>query len=138
MVRPRGTRQSVLWLACAIVAAAEVSPRTPLHAVAPDPAGGTFELVARHSGKCLDVNGASLDDFARVIQWDCHDGANQQWRFEPAGDGYYVLVARHSGKALDVIGESVENAAPIVQYTRSTGAPTSNGACSRPATATTR
>jgi len=61
MVRPRDSRHSALWLACAMVAAGAVGSIAPhLRAAAPDPGGGTFELVARHSGKCLDVSGASV------------------------------------------------------------------------------
>jgi len=36
-------------------------------------------LVARHSGKCLDVEGASLESGARVNQYSCHGGENQRW-----------------------------------------------------------
>ncbi len=77
---------------------------------------GYYLLVARHSGKCLDVNGASLDDLASIIQWDCHEGDNQQWSVEPAGDGYYHIRARHSGKGLDVSGASLDDGAPVIQY----------------------
>jgi len=48
----------------------------------PPPELRFFEVVARHSGKCLDVSGASADNLAPVIQWDCYRGENQQWRFE--------------------------------------------------------
>ena len=83
---------------------------------APPPELEFFEVVARHSGKCLDVSGASTDNFASVIQWDCHGGANQQWQFVPLGDGYYRIVARHSGKVLDVYGVTTDDLAPIIQY----------------------
>ena len=42
-------------------------------------ADGYVRIVARHSGKALDVAGGSLDDGAPVIQYTPHDGANQQW-----------------------------------------------------------
>ena len=59
---------------------------------------GYYLLVARHSGKCLDVNGASLADLASVIQWDCHEGDNQQWSVEPAGDGYPTFARDTAAK----------------------------------------
>ena len=59
-------------------------------------------MVSRHSGKCLDVSGGSLGDGASIIQWQCHGGANQQWRLEVAGEGYSRMVSRASGKCLDV------------------------------------
>jgi len=83
----------------------------------PPPAGPRFfEVVARHSGKCLDVRAASTDDLAPIIQWDCHGRENQQWRFEPVGDGYYRMIVRHSSKALDVSGASAEDLGLIIQY----------------------
>ena len=82
----------------------------------PPPELQFFAVVARHSGKCLDVSGASADNLASVIQWDCQGGENQQWRFEPVGDGYHRIVARHSGKVLDVYGFSLEDLAQIIQY----------------------
>jgi len=78
---------------------------------------GQYQIVARHSGKCLDVNGVSADDEALVIQWDCHTGENQQWGFEAAAGGYYRIIVRHSGKALDVSGASPDDGAPVLQYT---------------------
>jgi uncharacterized protein (DUF1800 family) len=78
---------------------------------------GNYQLVARHSGKCLDVSGASPDAGAPVIQWECHNGDNQQWSLKPLSDGYYQLVARHSGMALAVAGASLDDGAPVVQWT---------------------
>jgi hypothetical protein len=45
-----------------------------------DMGGGYQQLVARHSGKCLDVSSASNADGAALVQWTCGTGANQQWR----------------------------------------------------------
>jgi hypothetical protein len=44
-----------------------------------------YQLVARHSGKCVDVNGISTAAGARIIQWTCKSAAqgtelNQTWR----------------------------------------------------------
>jgi hypothetical protein len=40
---------------------------------------GYVSIVARHSGKALDVEYAATDDGARVIQYTPHGGGNQQW-----------------------------------------------------------
>ena len=45
-----------------------------------DQGNGYFRLVARHSGKCLDVKDASTADGARLIQWPCGTGTNQQFQ----------------------------------------------------------
>jgi hypothetical protein len=44
-----------------------------------------YQLVARHSGKCVDVNGVSTAAHAMVIQWTCKapsqgNQLNQTWR----------------------------------------------------------
>ncbi|MET0623248.1 MAG: RICIN domain-containing protein [Pyrinomonadaceae bacterium] len=75
-----------------------------------------FEIVARHSGKCLDVEAESQAAGARVLQWDCGGWTNQQWRVIPVGGGYYKIVARHSGKVLDVQGGALTNGTPVWQY----------------------
>ena len=45
-----------------------------------DVGGGSYRLVARHSGKCLDVVNGSTADGARVVQYTCNGGGNQQWQ----------------------------------------------------------
>jgi hypothetical protein len=75
-----------------------------------------YEIVARHTGKCLDVEAASNVNGARVQQWDCLGVVNQRWEVVPLGDGYHRIIARHSGKALDVSGISYDNGAGMVQW----------------------
>jgi uncharacterized protein (DUF1800 family) len=109
--------QSLLAAGIGIALAASSVARVVARQTGSSPAPGTYELVARHSGKCLDINGASLEDGARAIQWACHGGENQHWTLQAASNGAYRLVARHSGKALDVAGVSLDDAAPVIQYT---------------------
>lgn len=65
---------------------------------------GAFQIVASHSGRCLDVDrGGGTNNGARVQQWDCVgvNQTNQLWSLRPVGDAFQI-VARHSGKCLDV------------------------------------
>ena len=73
-------------------------------------------LIASHSGGCVDVSGESLNDGASIVQWQCHNGDNQQWRLEVVADGYSRIVSRHSGKCLDVSGNSLDDGASIIQW----------------------
>ncbi|MER7764699.1 RICIN domain-containing protein [Streptomyces sp. NPDC097619] len=43
----------------------------------------TYNIIAQHSGKCLDVAGASTANGANVFQWKCLGAGalNQQWTF---------------------------------------------------------
>lgn len=44
--------------------------------------GGEYAIAVQHSGKCLDVQAASLADTAPVVQYICHAGANQRFRLQ--------------------------------------------------------
>lgn len=59
-------------------------------------------------GQCLDVEGGSADDGARVMQFPCHGQANQQWRLSPTGTGPVLLVAVHSGKCAQADDDGAE------------------------------
>jgi Ricin-type beta-trefoil lectin domain-like len=61
---------------------------------------GSFSLVARHSAKCLDVDGASDQNGVPIIQFKRHFGPNQRWTSQRVGRGV-ILKAVHSGKCLD-------------------------------------
>ncbi|WP_316770727.1 RICIN domain-containing protein [Streptomyces sasae] len=75
-----------------------------------------YVLVNRNSGKVLDDRASAKNDGAAVVQWSRHGGANQQWRFIDAGDGYYRLQNRNSGKVLDDLGWSKTAGSAIVQW----------------------
>ncbi|THV42231.1 glycosyl hydrolase family 95 catalytic domain-containing protein [Glycomyces buryatensis] len=66
--------------------------------------GVNYRLVARHSGKAADIEGASTGAGAALIQWSLHSGANQQFDFVDVGGGYRRIRARHSGLVLQVAG----------------------------------
>jgi phosphodiesterase/alkaline phosphatase D-like protein len=77
-----------------------------------------FEIVARHSGKCLDIAEGSQSNGAHLIQWPCVTGAAEQ-RFTEAWWGesqYAAYVAKHSGKCLDVENAS-QGWVNILQWT---------------------
>jgi len=45
-----------------------------------------YQIVARHSNRCLDVKDWSTAAGGNIQQWDCGgDQANQRWAFTPAG-----------------------------------------------------
>lgn len=76
--------------------------------------GQTYSLRARHSGKALDVNGASTEDGADVHQWTNYNTSNQHWILTDVGSGYYRVSPSHStGKALDVNGGSSADGANV-------------------------
>jgi pectin methylesterase-like acyl-CoA thioesterase len=80
-------------------------------------AGGTYQLVAGHSGMCLDLPGASGDNGVGLQQWGCTDGAAwQQFRLTSVSQDRYQLVSVSSGKCLDVEGGSTATGARVLQW----------------------
>ncbi|MGX7673908.1 glycosyl hydrolase family 95 catalytic domain-containing protein [Plantactinospora sp. DSM 117369] len=72
----------------------------------PVEAGVHYRLVAQHSGKAADINGASTAAGASLIQWQAGSGQNQQFEFLPADGGHFRIRARHSGLFLQVASNS--------------------------------
>jgi hypothetical protein len=73
------------------------------------------QLIARNSGKCLDVPGSSSGPI-QVDQWQCLAGINQKWNLIALGDGSYELASASSGMALDVAGGSMADGVPVMQW----------------------
>lgn len=69
----------------------------------PDPAA--LEIINSNSAQCLDVEGSSQADNARVLQYTCFGTANQKWKVTPAAGepGLFRLAATHSQKCADAI-----------------------------------
>ena len=79
-------------------------------------------IKARHSGKSLDVSGASIDGGARTIQNHEIDGrASQLWLFEPVQNSTpFRIVNQHSRKVLQVVDLHGE-ALPLTQEAKQPG-----------------
>ena len=77
---------------------------------------GCYHIIAKHSGKALDVDSFSKENCANVFQHELHGGDNQRWILVKAKDGYYYFFAKHSGKCLDVEGYKQDNGANVWQY----------------------
>lgn len=80
---------------------------------------GYYELRPSSApSKCLDVEGVSKQDGARIQQFSCLGGTNQQWFFYPVNGspGRFYIISRNSGKAMDVPGASHANGAVLTQY----------------------
>lgn len=63
---------------------------------------GHYQLLAKHSGKALDISDASTVNGADALQYTRGTGFNQQFSIVSEGGGFYRIVARHSGKVLAV------------------------------------
>ncbi len=80
---------------------------------------GYVNVVAKNSGKCLDITGgpSATASGIPVQQWTCVNGTNQAFEFTPVSGGYKI-TAQNSQKQLDVRGgpSVVANGALIQQW----------------------
>ncbi|MEN3358496.1 MAG: hypothetical protein V7637_2478 [Mycobacteriales bacterium] len=69
------------------------------------------------SGRCLDVNAASMANGAPTIIWDCNSGANQQWALTAAGE-----LRVYGTKCLDVLNQATAAGSPVGIWDCNSGA----------------
>jgi len=76
-------------------------------------------IMGKGSGKCVNVQYASMAVGANTIQWTCSNSANSKWTMVPQARGpspQVLVVATNSGLCLSVAGGSTADATPVVQY----------------------
>ncbi|WP_246846800.1 RICIN domain-containing protein, partial [Leptospira barantonii] len=84
--------------------------------------GSDFSAItAKHSGRVLDVPGASTADNVNLDQYTNWGADNEKWMFESTGDGYFKISSKHSGKCMDVKGASNSSGTNVVQYSCGSG-----------------
>lgn len=100
-----------------------VSANTTNRVLAPDDIEGIRKLYpirgpifARHSGRCLDIEGISTANGGDATQWDYWGGKNQIFKIEWVEASHYKLIAEHSGRVIDVEAISTSNGAQIHQW----------------------
>ncbi|MFC5661456.1 RICIN domain-containing protein [Kitasatospora misakiensis] len=96
-------------LSLAAPATARTTAATPVEVITANPSG---------TQKCLDVTTQSTENGARVQQWTCNGGANQQWYWTDAGE----LVGVASGKCLDIPAGSTDEGVQAIIWTCNGGA----------------
>jgi Ricin-type beta-trefoil lectin domain-like len=86
---------------------------------------GSFYLQFAHSGKCLNLAGASWEmllfggsseNGVALSQWDCADRSNARWRTRTASDGYVFLVSEASGKCINLHDGTKTDGEAITQW----------------------
>jgi hypothetical protein len=81
----------------------------------------TYNIVNAGSGLCIDVDGGSTVNNARIIQWTCNGAANQIFQLNLVSGKVYRLIATHSGRCVDVTSASTADGAGLIQYTCGSG-----------------
>lgn len=83
--------------------------------------GKVYKIVNLYSNKCLDVRDHSLAPGAPVQQWDCHGGANQQFRVIDGGNSTIILEGVESGQTLMIADALMDDGAPLIQTFETVG-----------------
>lgn len=73
-------------------------------------------IIAKHSEKGLSIEKAALDDYAKVVQYDCLNYDNHKFKLVAAGDGYWNIINKHSKRCLAIEQMSPYDGAKVVQY----------------------
>ncbi|MFE6872150.1 RICIN domain-containing protein [Kitasatospora sp. NPDC057692] len=106
--RISGTAAAVTLAAGAALVSAAPASASPITNI-----GYDLEILALHSGKCLEIADWRTDDGAPLRQWSCTGGDNQKWRFNADG----TIVNVHSGKCLEVPGWKFQAGVQVGQWT---------------------
>ncbi|AWB69162.1 arabinan endo-1 5-alpha-L-arabinosidase (plasmid) [Saccharobesus litoralis] len=77
---------------------------------------GVYTITSKHSGKMVEVGGASADDGANVNQWSGNGHDTQKWLITGTGNGYYSLINLSSGKAMEVYNFDTNDGGNITQW----------------------
>lgn len=78
-----------------------------------------YQLVAQHSGKCLDVYAANPANGTAITQYECLNpvsSPNQVFTLVPEGGSNYRIVARHSNRCVSVTAAGQSNGTLLEQY----------------------
>ncbi|WP_426585862.1 cellulase family glycosylhydrolase [Mucilaginibacter sp. R-33] len=85
--------------------------------------GQVYQIYSRNSFKALEFAGWGTANQTQADQWDYLSGANQQFKVEDAGGGYYRLTPMHAtGKCLEVYGWNTGNGGQVALWDYSGGA----------------
>jgi uncharacterized repeat protein (TIGR02543 family) len=89
-----------------------------INEIVPTVTDGIYTIrTAGQGARSLDIEGASTNDGARMLLWDFHGGANQQFILHYVQNtGYYTITNVNSGKSVDVFGGSVAQGTQIIQW----------------------
>lgn len=90
-----------------------------------DPFNGDYYWIKnKASGLCMNIEGASRDDGAHVIQWPCAWNTNEYFWPKTLPDnayGYFVLMNVNSYRCVSVVDASKANGAKLEQWGCGTG-----------------
>jgi Ricin-type beta-trefoil lectin domain len=79
--------------------------------------GIVYNIVARHSGKCMTVLGNLPFDGTNIVQFVCDGSASQRFRLQAVTPSSYVIVHAASGSCVDIDGSGTADGTNVALYT---------------------
>ncbi|MDY5122956.1 MAG: beta-1,3-glucanase family protein [Treponema sp.] len=92
------------------------TPTVTLPSVNGITSGETYTIMAKCSGKALDVADVSKEPGHNVHQWDYVGGENQKWVIKQCEDGNWTITSVHSNLCLDADNWGKSEGTNIIQY----------------------
>jgi hypothetical protein len=74
-----------------------------------------YSIIACHSGKALEIQGAGKDNGLQLQQNEPTGADNQLFQFKQIQSGYFQITVKHSGKVLEVRDGSMKDHAVVQQ-----------------------
>lgn len=72
-------------------------------------------ILSANSGKCVDAEAGGWTTGARIIQYACHNGDNQQWTLTAVA-GAYQIAGKRLGECITPNNGTAQENAPMVQH----------------------
>jgi len=114
--RPRaGSRPAAFTLTAGALAALTSLAAQASNCTDAPVSGRVYNIVNEGSGLYLDVQGASKDDGATLIQWASNGAANQRYTVTALNDGWSIRPL-HDQKSVDVYGWQTADGTPVKQW----------------------
>jgi len=77
---------------------------------------GLHRLIAKHSGKVIDVQYGGMDNGVNIWQWPINNDGAQHWEITHIADGYYSFKNQKTGKFMGVENAGTTNGTNVRQW----------------------
>lgn len=78
--------------------------------------GKTYRIIPKSTGLSIAVEGASLNNGAKIFQWDYGTAQNDQWVITATTAGFNKIINVKSGKSMAVKNASLADGEDVIQW----------------------
>lgn len=77
---------------------------------------GWYKIKINQTGKYLAIEGISMENGARLVQWDFVNQGNHKFFIQELGGGDYQISALHSNKYINAAGKGTADGTAVIQW----------------------